>query len=223
LFEKPMICATIFEEKPQNVLKSANKAKEIGVDILEFRIDRLKNPIPEEVQDLIIGIDYPIIATNRSKNEGGFFSGSEIERLDILLKISQYADFIDIELETPSKILKKIIKSSKKTIISYHNFNKTPKFDELLKIVYKEIEIGDLAKFSVMPHNFKDTLTVLRVLSEVKNTIGISMGDLGRYTRIVAPIFGSPITYASINKKSAPGQMDISTLKNILMALKVIN
>ena len=43
-----------------------------------------------------------------------------------------------------------------------------------------------------MPRNMQDTLTVLEVLSRVENTIGISMGDLGKYTRVVAPLFGSP-------------------------------
>jgi 3-dehydroquinate dehydratase-1 len=60
------------------------------------------------------------------------------------------------------------------------------------------------------------------VLSEVENTIGIAMGDIGKYTRIVAPIFGSPITFASIDKESAPGQLDIKTTKNILRKLTVI-
>ena len=74
-----------------------------------------------------------------------------------------------------------------------------------------------------MPNDYKDTLTVLNVLSEVQNTIGIAMGDLGKYTRIVAPIFGSPITFASIGKESAPGQLDINTTKDILRKLTVID
>jgi 3-dehydroquinate dehydratase-1 len=67
-----------------------------------------------------------------------------------------------------------------------------------------------------MPRNISDTLIVLNVLSQVKKTIGISMGDLGRYTRVVAPLFGSPITFASIDTISAPGQLDIHTTKNFL-------
>jgi 3-dehydroquinate dehydratase-1 len=54
----------------------------------------------------------------------------------------------------------------------------------------------------------------------VDNTIGIAMGELGRYTRVVAPLFGSPITYASLTNESAPGQMDIENTKNIIHSLK---
>jgi 3-dehydroquinate dehydratase-1 len=148
--------------------------------------------------------------------EGGSFKGSEAERTDILLAATKHADIIDIELQTDEEYLNKIVKASKSTIISYHNLEKTPSADILLKVVKKERKLGDIAKFAVMPRNISDTLIVLNVLSQVKKTIGISMGDLGRYTRVVAPLFGSPITFASIDTISAPGQLDIHTTKNFL-------
>ncbi|HEX3014229.1 MAG TPA: type I 3-dehydroquinate dehydratase [Methanobacterium sp.] len=223
MFQKPMICAPIIEKKSEFVPQSAEKAIDFGADILELRIDALEDPDPDEVQQLIKDIDYPTIATNRIQSEGGFFNGSEEERTSILIKAAKYADIIDIELQTDEKMRDEVIKASKSTIISYHDFQKTPSFEELLDIVKKEKEIGNIAKFAVMPNDYKDTLTVLNVLSEVQNTIGIAMGDLGKYTRIVAPIFGSPITFASIDRESAPGQLDINTTKDILRKLTVID
>lgn len=223
MFKKPMICAPIVEGESRSALQSAKKAIALGADILELRIDKLENPDPYEIQQLIIDINHPLIATNRIQSEGGFFSGSEEERISILIKAAKYADIVDIELQTDEKMRSKVVKASKSTIISYHDFKKTPPFEELLNTVKKEKEIGDIAKFAVMPNNNKDTLTVLKVLSEVQNTIGIAMGDIGKYTRIVAPIFGSLITFASIDKESAPGQLDIKTTKDILRKLTVIN
>ena len=223
MFQKPMICVPIIEKNPRFALQSAEKAIDLGADILELRIDVLEDPDPDEIQQLIKNIDYPTIATNRIKSEGGFFSGSEEERTSILVKAAKYADIIDIELQTDIELREEVIKASKSTIISYHDFQKTPSFEELLKVVKKEKEIGNIAKFAVMPNDHKDTLTVLNVLSEVPNTIGIAMGDLGKYTRIVAPIFGSPITFASLGKESAPGQLDINTTKDILRKLMVID
>jgi 3-dehydroquinate dehydratase-1 len=223
MFKKPMICAPILERESKSVLQSAKKAVELGADIIEFRIDALKNPDADEVQNLIAEINYPIIATNRLKSEGGLFNGSEEERALILIKAAEYADIVDIELQTEHKLRQKVLEASKCTIISHHDFKKTPSFQELLNVVKKEKEIGDIAKFAVMPNNNKDTLTVLKVLSEVPNTIGIAMGDIGRYTRLIAPIFGSPITFASIDKESAPGQLDIETTKYILRKLAVID
>ncbi|MEN4017600.1 MAG: type I 3-dehydroquinate dehydratase [Methanobacterium sp.] len=223
MFKKPMICAPILERKSESVLESAKKAVDLGADIIEFRIDALEDPDADEIQNIIAEINHPLIATNRVKSEGGFFNGSEEERISILIKAAKYADIVDIELQTETELQEKVIKASKSTIVSYHNFKKTPSFRELLDVVAREKEIGDIAKFAVMPNNNKDTLTVLKVLSEVSNTIGIAMGDIGKYTRLIAPIFGSPITFASIGNESAPGQLDIQTTKYILQKLAVID
>jgi 3-dehydroquinate dehydratase-1 len=223
MFKKPMICAPILERKSESVLESAKKAVDLGADIIEFRIDALEDPDADEIQNIIAEINHPLIATNRVKSEGGFFNGSEEERISILIKAAKYADIVDIELQTETELQEKVIKASKSTIVSYHDFKKTPSFRELLDVVAREKEIGDIAKFAVMPNNNKDTLTVLKVLSEVSNTIGIAMGDIGKYTRLIAPIFGSPITFASIGNESAPGQLDIQTTKYILQKLAVID
>jgi 3-dehydroquinate dehydratase I len=211
-----MICVPIFEKDDENILKSAKIAVEAGADLLELRVDAMDHPDPEGVSDIIKAINYPVIATNRKTDEGGYFEGSESERIDILIKAAKYADFVDIELGTDEKNLSKVIKASKSAIISFHDFSKTPPIDELLEVVRREKELGDIAKFAVMPRNISDTLIVLNVLSLVENTIGIAMGEIGRYTRVVSPLFGSPITFASLNNKSAPGQLDINTTKSIL-------
>jgi 3-dehydroquinate dehydratase-1 len=220
LTPKTLICAPIRNETSSGILEFIDKAIINGADLVELRIDAMKDPDPQEVASLIEEIAHPLIATNRMKEEGGFYEGTEIDRTEILLEAAKYADYVDIELRTEDKYRSKIIKASKSIIVSYHNFQKTPSVPEILKIVNSEHELGDLAKFAVMPRNIQDTLKVLEVLSHVDNTIGIAMGDLGRYTRVVAPLFGSPITYASLTNESAPGQMDIETTKNIIHSLK---
>ncbi len=216
MYDKTKICVPIFEKNSESILEAVKNSINAGADLIEFRIDAMDHPDPDEVSNIIKDVNHPMIATNRMIQEGGLFKGSEAERTDILLAAAKHADIIDIELQTDEKYMDKIIKASKSTIISYHNFERTPSEDVLLKIVNQERELGDIAKFAVMPETISDTLTVLKVLSQVKETIGISMGDLGRYTRIVAPLFGSPITFASINTISAPGQLDIDTTKNFL-------
>jgi len=211
-----MICVPIFEKNYKSVLRSAKNSVEAGADLLEIRIDAIVDPNPDDVSSVIKEINYPLIATNRKIEEGGLFKGSELERTEILLSAAKHAEFVDIELGTDEYYMNKIIKASKSTIISYHDFKETPSIDFLLDVVKRERAIGDIAKFAVMPLSISDTLVVLNVLSQVQNTIGISMGDIGRYTRVIAPLFGSPITYASLDNKSAPGQIDVSSTKNFL-------
>lgn len=219
LFDKTRVCVPILEKTYESVVKAAENSVNAGADLLELRIDYMDNPSLVDIKGIIMEINFPLIATNRRKEEGGFFKGSESERTKILLEAAGYADIVDIELSTDEEYLKKILDTANSTIISYHDFNKTPSADKLMKIVKKERELGDIAKFAVMPQKMSDTLIVLDVLSMVDNTVGISMGKLGSYTRVIAPLFGSPITFASIKNVSAPGQLDIQTTNDILSKL----
>ena len=216
MYDKTKICVPIFEKTYKTVIQAAKNSFDAGADLVEFRIDAMDYPNPDDVLNIIKDIDQPLIATNRKIDEGGFLKGSESERTDILLTAAKHADIIDIELETDLDHMNKVIKASKSTIISYHDFKKTPPLDFLLDVVNREKRLGDIAKFAVMPKNISDTLVVLNVLSRVEKTVGIAMGDIGRYTRVVAPLFGSPITFASLDNISAPGQLDIQTTKNFL-------
>ena len=216
MYDKTKICVPIFEKTYKTVIQAAKNSFEAGADLVEFRIDAMDYPNPDDVLNIIKDINQPLIATNRKIDEGGFFQGSESERTEILLTAAKHADIIDIELETDIDHMNKVIKASKSTIISYHDFKKTPPLDFLLDIVSRERQLGDIAKFAVMPKNLSDTIVVLNVLSKVEKTVGIAMGDMGRYTRVVAPLFGSPITFASLDNISAPGQLDIQTTKNFL-------
>ncbi|MTK64866.1 MAG: type I 3-dehydroquinate dehydratase [Methanobacterium sp.] len=219
LFDKTRICVPIIEKTYESALESSKFSINAGADILELRIDFIENSNPDDVKSLIQEIDFPVIATNRRKEENGFFSGSESDRIEILLEAAKVAEIVDIELGTELDHLNKIVKISNLSIISFHDFEKTPDEDFLLEIVNKELKLGDMAKFAVMPKTMADTLVVLNVLSKVENTVAISMGEMGSYTRVVAPLFGSPITFASYENSSAPGQLNIETTKDFINKL----
>ena len=120
-----------------------------GADILEFRIDALKKPNFKDIKYAIEEINFPIIATNRIESEWGSFKGSEEERIDILYKCADLVEYVDIELQSNDEYIEKIHKSGVKTIVSYHDFEKTPEIDEITYIVEKELELGDIAKATV--------------------------------------------------------------------------
>ncbi len=219
MLDKTRVCVPIFEKTYESAIEAAKNSIIAGADLLELRIDFLENPDPDAVKTLIHEINFPVVATNRRKEEAGFFRGSESDRIEIILEAARTADIVDIELGSDIEDLEKIVKASNKTIISYHDFEKTPSADFLLEIVDKEKKLGDIAKFAVMPQKMSDTLIVLDVLSRTDGTVGISMGTMGSYTRVVAPLFGSPITFASYENGSAPGQMNIQTTKDIINKL----
>jgi len=221
MISKPLICVPILQKDRKNVLEVAREAIKLEADLVELRIDALLDPDPQEVIHLMEEINYPLIATNRMREEGGYFRGSEDLRTELLIETADHADYVDIELQTEEKLRSNVIRAAKSTIISYHDFQRTPPVNELLEIVRKEKELGNIAKFAVMPQNMQDTLNVLEVVNQTENTIGIAMGELGKYTRVVASLLGSPIIFASLKKGSAPGQMDIKDTKEIIEKLMV--
>ncbi|BDZ69302.1 type I 3-dehydroquinate dehydratase [Methanobacterium ferruginis] len=221
MISKPLICVPILQKDRKNVLEVAREAIKLEADLVELRIDALLDPDPQEVIHLMEEINYPLIATNRMREEGGYFRGSEDLRTEILIETADHADYIDIELQTEEKYRSQVVSVAKSTIISYHDFQRTPHLKELMEVVKREKEVGNIAKFAVMPQNMQDTLNVLEVVNQTEDAIGIAMGKLGKYTRVVTPLLGSPITYASLKKGSAPGQMDINDTREIIEKLMV--
>lgn len=216
MYSQTKIAIPIFQKNCTEVIEVARDCIDKGADVLEFRIDALKNPDIQEIRDTIKEIDFPMIATNRINTEGGSFKGSEEERINILYECADLVDYVDIELQSDDKYINMIHDTGVRTIVSYHDFEKTPDLNEILYIVEKEHELGDIAKVAFMPQNLEDTLTILAVLSHCKDTIAISMGDLGSYTRVMASKFDSPITFAAGRDATAPGQIDIETMKALL-------
>ena len=216
MYPQTKIAIPIFQAKKEDVIKVAEDCIEKGADVLEFRIDALDNPNFKDIQEIIEEINFPMIATNRISSEGGSFKGTEEERIDILLKCAPLVDYVDIELQSDDKYIKQIHDTGVTTIVSYHDFHKTPEINEIMYIVEKEHELGDIAKVAFMPNDLDDTLKILAILSHCENTIAISMSDLGSYTRVMASKFDSPITFAAGTDVTAPGQIDIETMKSLL-------
>ena len=223
MYPQTKIAIPIFQAKKEDVIQVAEDCIEKGADVLEFRIDALDNPNFKDIQEIIEEINFPRIATNRISSEGGSFKGTEEERIDILLKCAPLVDYVDIELQSDDKYIKQIHDTGVTTIVSYHDFHKTPEINEIMYIVEKEQKLGDIAKVAFMPNDLDDTLKILAILSHCENTIAISMSDLGSYTRVMASKFDSPITFAAGTDVTAPGQIDIETMKSLLnMDLNII-
>ena len=134
----PKIAAVIVDGKDK---KAIDAAKRSGADLLELRIDCFKTQDIISIQDCVkyAGLKkLPLIATIRSKAEGGGAYIRDVERLNLFRNIIPYVDAVDIELSSKD-ILKDVInethKFNKKVIVSYHNFKNTPEQKKLERIV----------------------------------------------------------------------------------------
>ena len=179
----------------------------------------------------------PKIFTFRRNQEGGQCILSINDRLEVLkLLIEAKPDYLDIEINSESKVLKNLIDlayDNKITLIfSYHDFEKSvtyaetaeilKNFDEKLKI---ELNIdldkinGSIFKLIFTAQVFDDNVQVLNTCKELsrqdKRFVCFAMSDLGVLSRILCVKFGSLWTYGSLEEKTAPGQIKIEKIREI--------
>ncbi len=203
-------------------LNMAIKAKDLGADLLELRIDLMEED-PRNVLKELRNLNIPIIITNRMKEEGGAWDRSEDERLDLLISLMPLADAVDIELCANKRddIINKARDAGKTAIVSTHDFEKTPDNDVMMGIIHEAMEAGaDIAKIAVMPESYNDVLRLLEVTLHADMPVCmIAMGGLGKHSRVIAPVYGSVMTYGFVEKSIAPGQLKVDELKYIINKL----
>lgn len=193
-----------------------------GADAVELRLDLISDPL-SAIRAIRKASAKPVIATNRLQAEGGKYQGSERERIELLVRASEYADFVDIELqaELRDEFLARV---NKPAIVSYHDFQGMPEIDELGAILNRMRMAGAaIAKIAVTPTSLRDDLDLLGFLLDAESDLPlciIAMGALGRHLRAVAPIYGSALTYAYVRESTAPGQMSLAELSAIRMLLR---
>ncbi|MFA5763619.1 MAG: type I 3-dehydroquinate dehydratase [archaeon] len=197
--------------------------KKIDTELIEHRIDFLENIVD---LDKIYSSKKEIIATCRNKNCGGFFDGSEEERIKILIwAIEAGAKYVDIEVETQIELKRKVIDFAKenncKVIVSMHNFKETPNDSVLQKALAQEIEDGaDIGKIVTFANEKISYLRVLDLILQAKEAdfplIAFCMGEKGKSSRLTCLALGSPFTFVAYNTASAPGQFTAKEAREIL-------
>ncbi|VVB84637.1 3-dehydroquinate dehydratase [uncultured archaeon] len=206
----------------KNPVDTAAKAKKLGADLLELRIDLLDRDAHQSLKD-IKRLGLPVIITNRMQQEGGAWLRGEDERIRTLVSLLPLADAVDIELcaEKRDTVVQKAKRSGKTVIISTHDFQGTPDQDILMEIFRESFEAGaDIAKLAVMPASFEDVIRLLKVTLHAPGAVcTIAMGETGRHSRIIAPIYGSVMTYGYVEDITAPGQLRVDELKTVLKIL----
>lgn len=131
---------------------------------------------------------------------------------------------IDVEIDRAASV--SLIASAQEAgvpvVASHHNFESTDSAERLLKTFAEMSEAGaHVAKVAMMPQAPADVLRLLEATAAADASLpvpvlGISMGCLGRTSRIMGADFGSCATFAQIGKASAPGQIEASVLAEIL-------
>ena len=234
----PLICLPIVAKDKEDLLLQVKELALLDPDLLEWRIDgynnaeNIKNSL-DALKALCIKISpIPLIFTCRIDSEGGIQKISRQSRLELLKAAIKTGlpDIVDIELCNDKDFIESIIETGRKynvkVILSFHDFEKTPKEGFILeKLVQAQNWGADIAKVAVMPQNYEDVLFLMSATLSARNKkldiplVTMAMGTEGVVSRIAGGVFGSDITFAIGKSASAPGQIPIKELRQAMSVL----
>ena len=255
LMHKVKVIVPITGADEDTIMKEASVISGTDADAVEWRFDLAKDlycfgehkevadaeiySTAETMQSVLNQLSSilkgkELLFTIRTECQGGEFPNipDAYEKLLCEAVKSGCLSLIDIEDITPSCSMKKIIelagKYGVKTIVSYHDFDKTPGYDDIIAKFESLRKTGaDILKTAYMPVTPSDVARVMCATANYKENEGrncslitISMGDLGKISRVSGAVFGSDYTFAAAGETSAPGQMPIETVRLMMDALK---
>jgi len=220
------VCVSVLPETVTEALKLVEKAENRGADFIEIRLDTFREY--DKLSNIPACSKLPMIATNKSVKNHGKFLGSETERKQTLLNAAEKGfEYVDLDLSTSEleSIVNDVHSMGVKSIISFHNFNETPSLPKMEEILKKEIVGGaDVCKIVATAKSVEDNLTVLNFVSKASKsakTVCFCMGELGKTSRLLSPLFGGFFTFASLErgKETAAGQLTIQEMRAVYATL----
>lgn len=216
------VCVSLATDSAVKLPTLITSAFQREADFVEIRFDHTIYREIDHVLDMTSKIKNTAIFTLRSKEEGGFFEGSDRERISLLEKMAMTRPMLlDIEISTLKKekgFRKFLLENRIPILVSSHDFTKTSDTPTLLKKFEDMRNYSNYVKMVTTARSIEDNFKLLSLYDNNDNSrlIAFAMGEHGILSRILCNLYGdSPFTYASLGKPLAPGQLDIVLMKKI--------
>ncbi|HEV0780761.1 TPA: type I 3-dehydroquinate dehydratase [Streptococcus pneumoniae] len=195
----------------------------LDADIIEWRADYLPKEAILQVAPAIFEkfAGRELVFTLRTRSEGGEIDLSPEEYIHLIKEVAQFyqPDYIDFEYYSYKDVFEEML-DFPNLVLSYHNFQETP---ENMMEILSELTILNpkLVKVAVMAHTEQDVLDLMnytrgfKTLNPEQEYVTISMGKVGKVSRITADVTGSSWSFASLDEVSALGQISLASMKKI--------
>jgi 3-dehydroquinate dehydratase I len=203
------------------------------VDLLEWRLDVFSQRYGRQGTLGMLPVlsafpRHPVVVTNRPKSEGGAFEGSEDQRLELLTKaIAAGAEWVDLEDWVEEERVRGFRLQSARILLSHHDFSGTPDRLTLQRLAETMARKDpDGIKIVTYIRAPEDSLRVLELIPFGRQELGMEvlafgMGPLGRWSRVVSLLLGSPWAYVQLSELSpaAEGQYTATEMGMLLRQL----
>lgn len=210
-YHSTLICLSIMLEPGWTVDQLLRDAE--GAELLEVRMDKVPNA---DLSELRHRMPMPFIVAIRRESEGGFFIGSEPERLVCLQRAAEHAPFLDVEFDA-FELLQAMgpLPEDIRLICSWHVLNEDMQFfvEDLDRFTECKATIHKLVMPAGMPL-WKTYVLVLRLrdMGKVDLTVVHGAGADATCTRILGAASGNLLTYVAPDNAAATaaGQITLS-------------
>ena len=195
----------------------------IDADIIEWRADFLPKEAILQVAPAIFEkfAGRELLFTLRTCAEGGEIDLDSAEYVQIIKDVAQLyqPEYIDFEYFSHKDVFEEML-DFPNLVLSYHNFQETP--ENMMEILSELTSLTPkVVKVSVMAQTEQDVLDLMnftrgfKTLNPEQEYVTISMGKVGKVSRITSDVTGSSWSFASLDEASAPGQISLSSMKKI--------
>ncbi|VRK11677.1 type I 3-dehydroquinate dehydratase [Streptococcus sp.] len=195
----------------------------LDADIIEWRADYLPKEAILQVAPAIFEkfAGRELVFTLRTRSEGGEIDLSPEEYIHLIKEVAQLyqPDYIDFEYYGYKDVFEEML-DFPNLVLSYHNFQETP--ENMMEILSELTSLNPkLVKVAAMAHTEQDVLDLMnytrgfKTLNPEQEYVTISMGKVGKVSRITADVTGSSWSFASLDEASAPGQISLANMKKI--------
>lgn len=237
LFNKkqpPYICVPITGKTDTEIFAQLEEILQHAPDLIEWRADFFEHLQDEEstiniVHKIKEKANIPLLFTIRAEHEGGEkITLSDDEKVNIITKICRETavDIVDFETSNERRFVEAVrdaaSESKKQLILSYHNFTETPDNEALIDRAKQAETLGaNMIKLAVMPKSKADVFRLLEITRKIDEMfhlpiITMSMGEIGKLSRIIGWAFGSIVTFGVGVESSAPGQINVEKLRHAI-------
>jgi 3-dehydroquinate dehydratase/shikimate dehydrogenase len=207
-----MICVSVMQESRKLALVDMLNAAP-QCDLIELRLDKFEKA--PDIKELLGQKRKPILVSCRRPKDGGYWSGSEAERLALLRQcIIDKADYVEIEHDVADQI--RPFPGSQR-VISYTNMQGVP---ENLGDLWDQMRQHhpDVIKLTTLARTPEEAWPLVQIAARAATpTVIVGLGKPGIMLTVLGKKVGAPWAYAALERglEAYPGQVTVADLNDI--------